>query len=247
MQTGDRPQWLANVYFILLLLVITTLIISWFNVNSYFIIILMGCLFVTEKPLEKLRTVFSNKLFLGYFALGLVELAGMLYTDNMKTGWRNVESKATLVAIPFILLAGPFRGKENFKRIMTAYCLLLFAISFTCLCMAMVNYLETRQAEALFYHDLVSPLKQNAIVFTLFVLAALLYLLSQNLYFGDQYRPGRVWRTLLIIYFIAYIILLASKLLLFVLPVILVAYLLQRYPAKKRMKPILAASLVFTP
>jgi O-antigen ligase len=244
MQSGDKPRWVANVYFALLMLVITTIIISWFNINSYFIIILMLFLFVTENIGKKLRVIFSNKLFLGFFALGVIELLGMLYTDNVKIGWKNVESKATLVAIPFILLAGPFRGKDNYKKIMTGYCLLLFAISLSCLCIAAVKYVETGQVDVLFYHDLVSPLKQNAIMFTLFVLAALLYLLSQNLYLGAERQPHRRWRIGLIIYFFIFFILLASKLLLIVLPVILMFYLLQRYPAKKRIKPILAASLM---
>jgi O-antigen ligase len=244
MQSGDKPRWVAYVYFALLLLVMTTIIISWMNVNSYFVIILMLFLFVTENIGQKLRELFSNKLFLGYFALSVLELSGMLYTDNMRIGWKNVESKATLVAIPFILLAGPFRGKNNYKKIMTGYCLLLFLISLISLGMAVARYIETKQVEVLFYHDLVDPLSQNAILFTLFILAALLYLLSENLYFGDERRPHRRWRILLIIYFIIYSILLASKLLLFVVPVILMFYLLQRYPAKKRIKPILAALLL---
>jgi O-antigen ligase len=244
MQTGDKPRWVANVYFILLLLVITTLIISWFNVNSYFIIITVLFLLVTENMREKLRIIFSNKLFLGFFILGLLEVAGLLYTDNLKMGWKNIENKSMLVAIPFILLAGPFRGKNNYKKIMTAYCLLLFVISLVSLGIAVVKFIDTKNVEVLFYHDLVSPLKQNAIVFTLFILAALLYLLSQNLYLGNEQEPHRRWRMLLIIYFIIFSILLASKLLLFVLPVILMYYLLRRYPAKKRIKPILAASLL---
>jgi O-antigen ligase len=244
MQSGDKPRWVSNVYFALLLLVMTTIIVSWMNINSYFVIILMLFLFVTENIGRKLRELFSNKLFLGYFALSVLELSGMLYTDNMRIGWKNVESKATLVAIPFILLAGPFRGKNNYKKIMTAYCLLLFLISLISLGMAIGKYISTRRVEVLFYHDLVDPLSQNAILFTLFILAALLYLLSQNIYFGEGRQPHRRWRILLIIYFIAFSILLASKLLLFVLPVILMFYLLQRYPARKRIKPILAALLL---
>lgn len=127
---------------------------------------------------------------------------------------------------------------------MTAYCLLLLLISLVSLGLAVAKYMDTKQVEVLFYHDLVDPLSQNAILFTLFILAALLYLLSENLYFGEERRPHRRWRILLIIYFIAYSIMLASKLLLFVLPVILMYYLLQRYPAKKRIKPILAALLL---
>src|SRR5687767_14808813 len=194
MQPGEKPLWVAKVHFILLLLVITTLIISWFNLNSYFIILSMAFLFVTERIVVKLKEIFSNKLFLCYFALALVELAGMLYTDNARIGWKNVEAKATLVAIPFILLVGPFRGKTNYKKIMTGYCLLLFVISLICLCLALTRYIDTGDPYVLFYHDLVDPIAQNAIVFTLFVLAAMLYLLSSNLYFGENVTVHRRWR-----------------------------------------------------
>lgn len=244
MQTGDRPQWLVNVYFILLLLIITTALLSWFNVNSYFILVTMGCLLVTERRNARLRGVFTIPLFLGYLSLALIEAAGLLYTDNIKEGWHNLESKATLVAIPLIILVGPFRGKDNFRKIMTAYCLVVFALSLVCLGIAAYKYTDTRQVELLFYHDLVSPLKQNAIVFTLFLMAGMIYLLYNNLYFGRAVEWGRGWRIALIIYFIGYTVLLASKLLLFVLPVILIIWLLQRYPARKRAKPVLAVLLV---
>ena len=54
MQSGDKPRWVSNVYFILLMLVMTTIIVSWMNINSYFVILLMLFLFVTENIVRKL-------------------------------------------------------------------------------------------------------------------------------------------------------------------------------------------------
>jgi O-antigen ligase len=243
MQIGVRPRWLDILYFVLLLLIITTTLISWFNTCSQLMILMLLVLLVLEWRTVEIRTVFTNQLFLAYFSLAFLEVIGLFYTNNFKEGWHNLESKATLVAIPFILMVGPFRGKENFKKIMTAYCLISFALTFMCLCIAAYRYANTGQAGLFFYHDLVSPLQQNAILSTLLLIAAIIYLLYNNLYFGVAREPGRVWRVLLIIYFAGFCVLLASKLLLFVMPLLLAIWLLQRYPAEKRTRPILALML----
>lgn len=116
MQIGVRPRWLDILYFVLLLLIITTTLISWFNTCSQLMILMLLVLLVLEWRTVEIRTVFTNQLFLAYFSLAFLEVIGLFYTNNFKEGWHNLESKATLVAIPFILMVGPFVVRRILRK-----------------------------------------------------------------------------------------------------------------------------------
>ena len=223
-------------HFYLTLAVIGTTLISWFNFNSLLIMLLLACRLLDGKPAETLKAAFSNKFFLAWFAVFLLDLAGLTYTHHFFTGWKYVESKATLLAIPFILCGGPFTDKTTRNRFLSAYCGLLFLICLYCLAMAAWQFMQYRDPRVFFYHALLSPFFINAIFFSAYVLSALLFLLSSPLDFGaDPIRAGwltpsrlRQIRIGLIIFFIGMIVLLSSKLLLVLTIIILISFLYKR-------------------
>jgi hypothetical protein len=145
-------------HFYLLLAVIGTTLVSWFQLNSILIMLLTGyCLWCDGDPLSKVKAAFSDGRFLAFFILFLLEVGGLLHTHNLFTGWKHVESKATLVAIPFIICTGPFSDGPDFRRLMWAYCRLLAGVCIWCLGSACVQYLRTGDAGEFFYHGIVVP------------------------------------------------------------------------------------------
>jgi len=129
-----------RLHFYLTLAVIATTLFSWFNVNSWCILLLLLCRLMDGSPIAAVKTAFSNKYFLAFFALFLLELLGLIYTHDMYNAWKHMESKATLAAVPFILCAGPFTDRAGRRRLMSVFCLLLLAICIYCLCISVWQY-----------------------------------------------------------------------------------------------------------
>jgi O-antigen ligase len=220
-------------HYYLTLAVIATTLLSWFNLNSYLIILLLLCRLLDGDPRNALRTAFTNKIFLAYFSIFLLEFAGLFYTHHLFVGWKQMESKATLIAIPFILCAGPFIDKAGYRQLLSAYCLLLIGVCLYCLSMAVVEYHWQKDLNVFFYHQLTSSVSVNAVFFSGYVLVAILFLL-----FSPVPPFSRGLRIALILFFTAIMVLLSSRLLLVLLVAIFTGYLTGHY--RLRMKTIQA-------
>jgi O-antigen ligase len=257
----DPPVFLRNKWpFYLTLIVIVTTLFSWFNINSICIMALLLLRLLDGGPVKTLRAAFSNKYFLAWFSLFLIELIGLAYSHHPEMGWKYVERKATLAAIPLILCAGPFTDPTGRKKLMSAYCGLLLLTCLYCLLIAGWRFSLSGDSSVFFYHLLSSPLDQNAIFFSGYIICALLFLLSYPLDLGYrrgaskssaaqtatwlQPRAAKGWRIAGIIFFSGMIVLLSSKLLLIFLILVLVAFSARRY--KFRTHPGLVAGLMLT-
>lgn len=219
----QRPYFLQKkLHFYLLLGVIATTLLSWFNINSWLIILLVVCRLLDSGPMTAIRTAFSNRWFLAYFALFALEVTGLFHTHDLFAAWKHVESKATLVAVPFILCGGPFTDRNGYRRLSLAYCWLLSGLCLVCLGAAFWEYIRTADASVFFYHSLTAVLDNNAVFFSGYVMMALLFLLA------DPLPAGKI-RIGLILFFIAMMVLLASKLLLVLLAAVLYIFVMKRY------------------
>ncbi|HEY4063846.1 MAG TPA: O-antigen ligase family protein [Puia sp.] len=261
----SEPRYFLRkkVYFYLTLAVIATTLISWFNVNSWCIILLLLCRLWDGPPRTAIRQAFTNKYFLAFFSIFALEALGLLYTHNYHIAYGHIEGKATLVAIPFVLCAGPFTDKAGRRRLLSAYCLLLFILCMYCLFMAVRHYSLVKDPSVFYYHILTEVIGVNAVFYSGYVLIALLFLLSHPLYFGDDpatrlpdQGPGpasfprsgdrflRIARIFLIIFFTGMMILLSSKLLLIFLVLLLISFLLGRRSIKMNPAPFLGLGLL---
>jgi O-antigen ligase len=211
-----------GLHFYLLLAVIGTTLFSWFNFNSWLLLLLACCrLFGDGRPGAALRTAFTQPWLLAFFAIFIVEATGLLHTHDPYTAWKHVESKATLIALPFVVAAGPFAGREERRRLLFGYCLLLTALCVYLLTEAIIRYRQTSDPTVFFYHARTEALSVNAVFFSGYVLVALLFLLSADA------RGGL--RLILIPFLTGMMVLLASKLLLALLVIVYLTYLLRRY------------------
>lgn len=230
---SGAPFFLRNKFpFFLTLAVIATTLFSWFNVNSWCIMLLLLCRLLDGRAIDSIRTAFNNKYFLAYFSIFALELAGLLYTHDLPRAWKHMESKATLAAIPFILCAGPFTTTTGRRQLMTAYCGLLFITCLYCLYMAFRHYNLEKDSSVFFYHSLTETIEVNAVFFSAYVIVGLLFLLSHPLSTprGWFNAPAlRVIRIGLTFFFIGMMILLSSKLLLALLIIILISFLTGKY------------------
>ena len=203
----------------LVLAVVATTLLQWFLVNSLLILLLTGCrLWDGRAPLVTLRKAFTDPLFLAFLAIFFLEATGFLHTHDPQLVWMHVQRKATLVAIPFVISAGPFADGEGFRKLLWYYCWLLAGLSCWCLGVAMMRYLQTGDTQVFFYHSLTAKLGINAVYYSAYILMALFFLLSGA-------APAGRGRVVLTGFLTAMMILLASKLLLVVLVIVFAVYL----------------------
>jgi len=244
-------------HYYLTLAVIATTLFSWFNCNSYLIILLVVCRLLDGGPRTAIKTAFSNKYFLAYFSIFLLEFIGLFYTHHLFTGWKHVESKATLVAIPFILCAGPFADQAGYRRLRWAYCYLLAGVCMYCLVMACVEFHRQQDAGVFFYHSLTSAVSVNAVFFSAYVIIAILFLLySPNgptaisgppvAISGRLPRPvvARWLRIALILFFTGMMILLSSRLLVLFLIAIFIGWLAGQWRREMKVRKVAGIGLL---
>ncbi len=217
-ENRNTPFLQRRVIFFLVLAIIGTTLFSWFNINSCLIILLVVCRLVDGgRPLDAIRKAFSNRFFLAYFSLFLIEALGLFYTHDVYTAYKHVESKATLVAIPFVLCSGEVIDRKGVRQLLWGYCWLLAATCLFCLVVAGCQFEQTGDAGVFFYHALTEVIGINAVFFSGYVIIALLFLLSPK-------GKGR-FRTVLLVFFTVMMILLASKLLLVLQAILFLVYL----------------------
>jgi O-antigen ligase len=218
---GERFFLGKKLHVYLVLAVVATTLVQWFLVNSLLIFWLTGCRLLYDRgPLIALRRAFSSPAFLAFFAIFLLDVSGFFHTHDPQLVWLHVQQKATLAAIPFAVCAGPFTDDVGFRRLMWSYCRLLAGLSGWCLAAAMVHFVQASDAQVFFYHSLSATLGINAVFFSAYILMGLLFLLSGA-------APAGRERVLLTVLFTAMMILLASKLLMFMLVVVFAVYLWQ--------------------
>ncbi len=145
------------------------------------------------------RQVLFRLFFVYYFLLIIVFLffPAEIYS---KTG---LEQKASLLFLPFlsrqILLIIGLRALVGNK----------FSAAFVCLVSAVFKFSTTKYIEVFFYHQYASPLKLNAIYFSLYIIISLGYIIQNNLNNTGTQRPKLM--TFLGLFLLLNLFLLSSK------------------------------------
>jgi hypothetical protein len=217
MSATSRYFLRKNFHYFLVLAVIATTLFSWLNLNSYLIILLLICRLIDGSPRTTVKTAFSNIFFWTFAVIFLIELAGLFYTHDFYNAWKHIERKATLVAIPFIFLAGPFTDYNGYRKLLTAYSIMVAIVCLYCLSSAAVEYHWQHDPEVFFYHALTSAAGVNAVFFSGYVLVAILFLLFS--------ATDRRMRIALVPFFTTMMILLSSRLMLLLLGIVFIAWL----------------------
>ncbi len=231
-----RRYFLHNKFhYYLVLAIIATTLLSILNLNSYLIILLLLCRLIDGGPRAAVRAAFGNVFFWVFAGIFLIELSGLLYTHDFYSGWHLMERKATLIAIPFVFLAGPFTDQQGYRQLFKAYCWILLAVCIYCLSAAAAEYHWTHDAGVFFYHDLTSVAGVNAVFFSGYVLVAILFLLFSS--------ASRRMRFTMIPFFAGMMILLSSRLVALLLIFAFIVYFFG--PRLRKIKSSVGYSLAF--
>ncbi len=239
--SGKKSSYLPEIRFWVVNAMLATILISALNLNSYFIFAVLFLTLIDGNWKKNLLHGFTHPLFISFLLLFFIECAGLLHNNNMKAGLKNVETSAGMIALPFILIsAQQFFSRYSWK-IMHVYCVSLALTTGYCMAYAIIQFMQTGNASIFYYHELLKPLDQHAVYFSVFLLIGIIILFAdirQHAYIARQ----NALRLIGIIWFFTIIILLASKLLLIAAVLLIISLTVMSFRGKFRL--IAAGSVV---
>lgn len=152
----------------------------------------------------------ASLLLMGSAVFFLLQFFPLLYTSDVEEEWKNILLKSGLVLVPLaVILSGSFE-KQMQRKSLPAYCLPLLAACLYCFLKAFLLYRDTGNTSVFFYHDLVKPLQQHAVYFSIYVFIGLILLL-ENMQKKVWVIPA-ILSLSLIVFFSTFLFLLSSKL-----------------------------------
>ncbi len=175
-----------------LLLFSTFLIpISQFLSTRLFFCTLVLSLFVKRYSENLLRQTWPVFLFL------LILTAGLIYSEDLPSGFHILETSFSLFSIP-IILSGIRNFSENkLNSIGYAFCAGLITACAVCLTNAMINYFQSREASLFFFYSLTSIISLQPTYFAYYLIFAITFGLYQLYYQKGNIKQGIIISALL--------------------------------------------------
>jgi O-antigen ligase len=230
-------------FYIALAIVLVSLAFSIRFLNSISIAILPFVVLVHPGRRQLVLAAFRNPVLLAFLALYLIQLAGWFYTKNSHQQWREMGTRAGMLAYPFFFCAVSAIPGKIYRKLMLLFSCSLAMVSLICLGHASLLYSRHSDPSVFFYHDLVSLFHHHAVFFSFFLFYCIIYWLETGLK-QTTLAPQKKWLIALNLFFVVMILLLSSKLVL-VLMLIYLVFFAGRYFFKGQKRWILPAIITF--
>ncbi len=211
-QQAKNSNLLPTALFLLYIIIFASLIFSWRAISSSSIgmLIVVGIIYNRKQTGKWLAGSINNPFFLSCLLYFIFQFTSFFQSKDLSEEWRQIILKTGLVFIPLLITCCSYVNVITRKKLMTSFILLLAIACVICLSMAGISYSSTYNSSIFFYHQLVSPIKQHAIYFSLIIFFALLYLLessrSQQQIFNVPLQISSI------LFFSAFLVLLSSRL-----------------------------------
>lgn len=147
-------------------------------------------------------------LFGGFYVLHLL---GMLYTENQIEGWRDLETKMSLLLFPILLLGQKQPDKAQREQVFMSFTAGSFLSIMLCLSLAVWVYFDTGK-NTFTYSDLSSHLKFHPTYLSLYLSLALFWVIDYSWRNRKNFRPlQRILFYLLATFFLVMLVLLSAR------------------------------------
>ena len=174
-------------------------------------LILIAGLIRNRKPFHHNSDKKSFLTFLlGCGLLFFIQCFSLAYTKNIAEGMKFLQRSSGSFLIPFAVFSSRNFLRKMFLKLISYFTMILCLGSLYCLAVTIIKYLSGAPLYTFFYHDLVKPLSQHAIQFSIMVFIALVFLIEsskeKNKQISDSFSRS------MIAFFSVFLILLCSKL-----------------------------------
>jgi len=236
-----KSNYLSAVLFTLYLMSLISVIFSFRAITSISIPLLLVAGVARNKIQygSLLSPALKNPLFVSCCLFFLLQLISLAHTSDLQQGTRNLFSKTALIAIPAFIFGSDYLNAEVRNNILKWYCVALCAACLFAIFHAFQSYAVAHDFSVFLYHSLVSIYSRHAIQFSILVFIALVHLIETLK--TKQWLLSRSVHVSVILFFILFLILLSSKLVIAFFVVYIVAVLTRSF--RSISKPFLLSSI----
>lgn len=192
--------------------------------------------------LEKLNNIKQNKVVFVFTSLYIVHLFGLIYTDNLKSGWFDMEVKLSLLVFPLIIGSKPLTEKQV-KGIIKSLIISIVYVGLYLITRAITFYFFNH--ENVFYYQLFSPFIHPSYL-SMYINMAVAFVLYQNYKGKKVFTNAYIVDKLLVLYLFAITFLLASKSGIFLFIIIVFVYLCLEFYKNRKMIHFAVGSLIIS-
>ena len=212
----DRQRIHQLIFFYSIIFLAVTLPFS-IKANRYAIITLVINWLLEGNFRLKFKSLNRNWIFLSIACFYVLHLVALIYTDNIKEGFFQLEKKLPLVVITLVVITSQKLNQIQFKKILFCFFFSILLSSVICLGYAFHrnNYLETFHNPVWFYfsyNDLteIIDIQPNYLaVYVSFSIFILFYFMTAD---WDRYRmPRKLTISFTILYLVFFLLLLAGR------------------------------------
>ncbi len=165
----------------------------------------------------------------------LLHIIGLLYTSNMEDGNFDLEKKMAIFILPLIIGSSSILlTKTIFNELVLTFIVSCFFTSILCVGKIVYNSLFYHHLNYLFNYDLIEPIAFHPVYFSIYIVLSICFLLSW-FFDGSKDKKNNLIKLVvgvLTIYFIFFLLLLASRTVVSIFFLILFAYFI--YLIKKK-------------
>jgi O-antigen ligase len=151
---------LRKIHLILLICIVSTLpfdidfSFTGARLNNMFIV-LLAIVTSISASLHKKRPPAAFLPGVAFFiGMYLIYVAGLLYTENLKQGFFELEKKAGLILFPLMFCFSPARSRNDIRKILAFFCVSCVLTGLTCALIAAYRYISIGDTRFFFYHEL---------------------------------------------------------------------------------------------
>jgi O-antigen ligase len=210
----NNPKYLNNLLHFLYCIFFTSLACGLRPVTSISIVLLL----LTNIAKNRIDTGsfinphIKNNFFIACCIFYILQVSLIVISQNHSAMLRHIEIKASIVFVPLMVCCNNYLNPDIYQKLMKYFVWALAGTMLFFLLAALRKYYFLHSGtDVFYYHALVSPFKQHAILLSILIFIAFVYLLEASKK-GMLIFNNRFVHFLLAFYFISCILLLSSKL-----------------------------------
>lgn len=173
-----------------------------------------------------------DPFFIACCLYGLGLLLSLCWHPPGADDWRQLQLKSALVAVPLSFCCSGFINANTTRRLLAVLTGLLVVAAAYCLVMAALS----GHSSHFFYHELVKPLKQHAVYFSLLVCFTLFFLCESAA--ERDWLVSKPLHGAALLFLLVFLVLLSSKLVISFFLIYLVFFALKTVPAVNHRRPL---------
>jgi O-antigen ligase len=196
--------------------------------NTFIIAMALNWILTKDTP-DLLKISLKNPVIWMFLSVFLLTLLGTFYSSDLKTSWKFIEMRLTLLLIPLIIFSTNYSGKTK-QQILLTFIITCIITSLSGLTISFFDFLKTGDMGYFYNDNLISFTKNQAVYFALYLnicIVIIYWYLKRN-----ELKNRKFWMTM-IPYLTIFIFLLASRISI-LLSFIIIGYIFYNVLVKKK-------------